>query len=69
MNALEKHLESQQDSAATLEAIARCLRALSPRKDDLSETLVVDLSELAVRISADLNTALDIVNLPKGVLA
>lgn len=69
MNALEKHLGGQQESAAALEAIARCLRAICTRKDGLSGVLVVDLCELAVSISSELNTALDAVNLPKGVLA
>lgn len=69
MNALESHLQNQQDAAAALEAIARCIRAIAPMKDDMVEALVVDLSELAVRISTDLNRALDAVNLPKGALA
>ena len=69
MNALENHLQEQQDAAAALEAIARCLRAISTRDDDFTRVLVTDLSELAMWISRDLNAALVSVNLPKGVLA
>jgi|GEM_PF-6240248 len=69
MNALETHLEKMQDEAATLEAIARAIRALSARDEEDARALLIELAEKAFSLSSGLNDGLDIVNLPKGALS
>lgn len=69
MSALETHLGKMQDDAATLEAIARAMLALSTRKEEDARVLIVDLAEKAFSLSRGLNNGLDTVNLPKGAVA
>ena len=69
MSALETHLEKLQEDAATLEAIARAMCALSTRNEADTRALMADLAEKASSLSRGLNINLDIVNLPKGVIA
>lgn len=66
MSALETHLGKMQNDAATLEAIARAMRALSDRDDKDARALLINLADMAFSLSRILNNGLDAATLPEG---
>ena len=71
MTPMKKHLEDMQAKASNLQYVLGAIRALEGDEDGEYSDERISLEDVAFSMARDLNTGLDIVNLPeeKGVTA